>query len=316
MFRRFRPLHALAAVCLLLGAACGDDPAPAPHGLKTTAPASKPRGAPVEVGFDVSDGDRFVGTITYRTKLWQRAPNGAGPEVKQASATVVFELEQVFSVPGNDRPPTSDLRLTFTEADGPVADETLGREPVLATLEHERTGRAVTASLRLSGGTKAQQAEVLAMMGGLPLAGFGGSPSWLPDRPVRAGEAWPVEGFIRPRGMDAAVRQARQVGMAAPEPTLTGTVRVLDVRDGEDGKEVELEIDSLIEIQGEIRQGSERGTMSLGHRVAGTAVVSARTGLPISIDVKETQHNNVRAGGQKVERRLTNEYVGTVRLQK
>ena len=71
-----------------------------------------------------------------------------------------------------------------------------------------------------------------------------------------------------------------------------------------------------VEIQGEIRQGSERGQMSLGHSVAGTAVVSARTGLPSLIDVTETQRNNVRAGGQKLERRITNRYEVTVRRKR
>jgi len=317
-----RPVRRLAARCLqpglilalLLGlAACGDDPAPTPHGLKVSSPVSKPHGAPVDVGFEVSNGDAFLGTFTYRTRLWQRSVVQGESEVKEASATVVFELAQTFSVPGAGRLPRSSLRLRFTEADGPMAEPTLARPPVTGTLEHEASGRAVTTTLRLDGGTQTQRAEITAMIGGLPLAGFGASPSWLPDRPVRAGEVWPVEGFIRPRGMDQAIQQARQIGLEAPRPTLDGTIRVVAIHDTPEGQQVELEIDARIEIEGEIRQGRERGQMSFAHRVEGTAFVSAKTGLPVRLSAKETQRNNVRSGGRQVERRLTNEYEGTIR---
>jgi hypothetical protein len=316
MIRLLRTRLALLLSCLalcLLGSACGDKPPPPPHhGLKTAAITSKPFGEPVTPGFEIADGATYAGTIRLQTDFWQRKSLGSKPEEKTASASAVLHIDQTFAVPGGDRPPHSTIRLTYSDAEGYGAETFREREPISGTMDHEAGGRALPLSLSLSGGTQEQQLEALDRIGGLHMAGFAGSPAWLPDGPVREGEAWAVERFLNPRGLDNARRQAQQTGLATPEPVFSGTVRVVKIREGAQGPLIDVEIDALIELSGPFEKGNESGHMSYANQVRGTATVSAATGLPETFDCTEEVRTDIRQGGSQVQQRAVATVHGSV----
>lgn len=323
---RLPPLHRLAAACrvraglLLLSAllacgltACGDEPALEPHGLKTAPLSSKPSGDPIRVGFEVEDGSVYTAEVRLRTEIWQHRALGGPAEDISAEVTAVMEVTQTFAVPGGEREPTSTLRLVYTAAAGREGmQEFVEREPVTGTLEHEADGRTRASSQRLRGGTKAEREEARDRLGGLYLAGFAGSPTWLPDRPVYVGEAWNVAGFIKPRGVASARLQARQVGLDTPEPSFSGTIRVVGISDSPEGQVLELKIDTLIEIRGRFHKDGDSGRMSFASQVRGIAFVSVRTGLPVSFDATEEARWDVRQGGDRMQKRATAYIRGTV----
>ena len=309
-----RPLCAFLLLCpALLVCACGakEDP-PLHHGLKAAAVESKPVGDPIEVGFEVEDGAVYVSRVSLQTDFWQRTARSGKSDDKTATASAVLEVVQTFHVPGQDREPSSTVRLRYTEAEGPGMAAFLNREPLTGTLKHERGGRAVTRSLHLEGGTQAEQLEARNRLGGLHMAGFAGSPGWLPARAVRVGEAWPVEGFIRPLGVDNAIQQARQLGLETPKPTLAGTIRVVGVKESPAGRLLELEIDALIEIAGNYRKDGEKGRMSYANQVRCKALVSVRTGLPVSFEGTEEMRMDVRGGGEERQQKALARISGTV----
>ena len=303
----------LFLACGLTG--CGDDPVLEPHGLKTAPLSSKPTGEPIEVGFEVEDGAVYTAEVRLRTEISQHQSEGGPAAGKSATASAVLEVTQTFSVPGGEREPTSGLHLVYTAAEGRI-EGILDREPITGTLEHERNGRTRAGTLRLGGGTQAERVEARDRLGGLYLAGFAGSPAWLPDRPVYVGEAWAVEGFLTPRGVANARNQARQVGLDAPEPTFSGTIRVVGVSEGPDGRVLELEIDTLIEMVGVFRKGQESGRMSYANQVRGTALISVRTGLPQSFDATEVIRTDVRQDGARLQQRATAFIHGTLTRKK
>ena len=220
-----------------------------------------------------------------------------------------MELVQTFHTPSADRTPTSDISLRYIAAKGHGADTFLARPTITGRMDHTQTGRAVRSTLVLDGGTPTEQIEARDRLGGLTLAGFGGSPMWLPEGPVRVGQAWPVERFLDPRGVANARRQAQQTGLKAPEPTFSGTVRVVKATDGPEGKLLEVAIDALIEVAGPFEKGPERGHMSYANQVRGTAIIDARTGLPTSFECTEEVRTDVRQGAAQVQQRA----VATVR---
>lgn len=318
MNARPRDPRALATACLALLlllalAACGpDDPAPSAHGLKAAAVESNPTGDPIQIAFELEDGAQFTAEVRMKTDIWQRTAQDGPTKERTATASAVLELQQTFAVPGAERPPSSRIRLVYTSAEGKDMQAYLKREPITGTLEHAQSGPTRPGSLRLSGGTATEREEARDRLAGLYLAGFAGSPAWLPDRPVRVGEAWAAEGFLEPRGIKSARQQARQLGLDTPEPTFSGSIRVVGISEGSQGQVLELEIDTLIEIAGRFRKGRESGRMSYANQVRGTALVSVRTGLPESFEATEVVRTDIRQGQGRIEQRATATIYGTV----
>jgi len=301
----------LSAVLLLLLQACGDKE-PVDHGLKAKELASQPEGDAVEVAYEVVDGARYVATINLSMRVIQRQ-EGGDKNAQQVEGSAVLTLGQTFRAPGGERRASSRFDLRYTEARGPSAQDFLARKPVTGALLHDEAGRARLDSLRFDGGSKTAQIEALDLIGALFFAGFAGSPGWVPPRPVRPGEAWAVEGFLRPRGLDNVTREARRMGVSAPTPTLSGTIKLERVEESPTGALLHLRIDALIEIEGKYRKDGRGGRMSVGDKTQGTAVVSARTGLPTRFDIRHTRHTDIRSGGEHVEQQLVSTLSGVVK---
>jgi len=294
--------------CLLL-AACGDEDEPK-HGLTRETLESHPTGAAVEVAYGVRDGDAYRARIEVAQQFSQSRSGNSRPKGKSASC--VIELLQTFTRANPERAPRSAIVFSYVEAVGAGAEAYLAREPVHGTLEHDADGRSQPRTLTLSTGTKPEQGEVLDMVGALLLAGYGGSPPWIPPRPIRVGEAWQLESFVRPRSVDRIILAVKRQGLEAPDPTFSGTARLEAVRQGPDGPELEVVLDALLELSGKIRQDGKSATMSIGDRVRGRAVISAKTGLPLSFQTTHSRRVRVRSAGENAEQEFTSEVEGRV----
>lgn len=313
-WRAWRASVALLLCLPLLLQACGRDD-PVEHGLKAEELESRPEGGAVEVRYEVENGARYVATINLSMRVAQDRSGGLSSDEKnqKIAGSAVLSLSQTFAAPGDERHASSRFDLRYTDAKGPSAKDFLAREPVTGALLHDEAGRARLDSLRFDGGGKTAQLEALDLIGALFFAGLAGSPTWVPARPIQPGEAWQVQGFLRPRALDNVTREARRMGVSAPTPTLTGTLKLERVEETSDGPLLHLRIDALIEIEGKFHKDGRGGRMSVGDRTQGTAVVSARTGLPTRFDVTHTRHMDIRSGKEQVDQRLVSTLRGVVK---
>ncbi len=295
------------SVLALAVAACGDDPQPK-HTLKREALESNPTGDAVEVVYGAKDGETFAARINLSMQYRQESSGGQS-RVDKGEGRAVMEVRQTFRRPGSGPAPRSEVTFRYVEAEGVNAEAYLERETIKGTLEHDADGRAKARTLKLEGGTKAEQVEVRDVLCALMLAGFAGSPSWMPPRGVRVGEAWQLEAFIQPVAMENIALQAKKVGLQVPKPTFAGTARLEQIREG---GFLEVSIDALLELHGPIRRGGREGSISIGDRVRGRAVISPTTGLPVSFKVIHTGEKRIRSGEQKVDQTFTSELEGRI----
>jgi hypothetical protein len=305
-----RTCLALALAGLLLAAACGQEEKR--HGLRKGELASKPGGEAITVHFGAADGEAFVAVIRMETSYAHREPNGAPEDSHSGSGTVQIEIKQVFARPDPAAPLRSAVELRFTKAEGERAKKYLERKPVFGGIAHGPDGRPLRGTRELTTGTPGEQVEAHTILESLVLAGAGGSPSWLPPRPVRVGEAWQLESFMEPPALENVLRQARRVGMTIPEPVFSGTARLEKVTEGEDGPLLEVTLDSLLEVEGPSELEGQKGYTSIGDRVRGRAVISAKTGLPVTFRCVHTGSRNQRLGRTRVERDFTSKVEGRV----
>lgn len=286
---------AALVACLAL-AACGGDEAD--HGL----------GRP-DSGATTGQGDAV--RVTYTR------PDGA---TWSARLTIEAEQQSQDSEPGSslDAPPTLDLRLVaritsthraaqagaartevqmrYADVHSPGVDPQMFAGEATGRVRHDDTGRPQAESLEVEGPLAREARRVLAS---LQVAGFGGGPLWIPDRPIRAGESWSVKELTEPEAFRALLQTAAQKGVEFPTPTLQGRVTVERITREDAGVRVELALDALIEMKGPVRAPGNSGSMALGERIQGTAVIDAATGIPLEIDVTRRRQNTVKnADGQ------------------
>lgn len=257
-------------LCLALSStACGDDE-PAPHGLTLPGVESRPVGEPVQIRYELEDGETWTADVFLEVR--QTQPTRAG-----SKSTIT--LDQVFHA-GDAPHTTTEMRFVRVESSqrdveppegvtaGHIAHAPGGKpRPETRTLTGENIGLADT------------------VYGSMMMTGLGGSPTWVPDRPVREGEAWPAETVLSPRMVALLLQQERKAGAAIPKPVFRGSVHVDRIeRDAGGGGRVVVSIAALIEVKGEMVQGRERGRIDMGYQVDGTATIDIRTGIPTQID--------------------------------
>ncbi|MDJ0975556.1 MAG: hypothetical protein QNJ98_13930 [Planctomycetota bacterium] len=288
MHRVFRLLIPLGLA--LLCAACGDEEA-TPHGLEVAPAESKPEGEPASVQYAFEDGETWRSDIYLEVQ--QTKPGRAGSKSS-------IEVKQTFHA-GEAPHTTSTLRYVRVESSQGDADLPTGVTE--GRFEHAPSGRPKPETRKLTGKNIAL-ADTL--YGSMMLSGLAGSPAWIPDRPIRKGEAWPAETVLTPRMVALLLQQARSSGAAIPKPIFRGTVQVDRIdRDDAGGGSVVLTIRAMVEVRGPMIQGRERGSIDMGYRVEGTATVDLRTGLPTSIDATATQRMDFKSSAQNIEQVLT-----------
>ncbi len=289
----------LFLLALLLGG-CGDEKAP-DHGLASRPLASAPHGGAVDVTYAVHDGDAWRAEIRMQTDVFQKGVEGGRKRDGTARLDATLEDTWVFEQPEAGAPLTSRIELRYTHAEGTSAKGLLARAPLTGRLAHDAHRRPAPASLRMSGGTREAQEQMLDIVGSLLLAGYGGAPPWLPPHPVREGESWSLTPFVHLRAVSNIRRRAYDLGVSAPEPVFRGTVRLHSIR--REGTEVllDLELDAMVEISGTFRKDGRTGTMSAGNHFQGTATVDAKTGVPRRFDVTHVNKMNVRSAGDELK---------------
>ena len=300
----------LLLVLALALAACGKkDPA---HGLERKGFESAPTGDEIPVGFAVTDGESYSADVAMDMTVRHVTTKQGRPDVNERSGRAVLDIVWTMRKPLADAPATSSVTLRYAQAEGQNAEAYLARAPIVGTFRHGEDGRVEPRSLQLQGGKTAEQLQAQDLIVSLLLAGFGGSYPWLPAHPIRVGESWQLEDFIKPRALENVKRYARETGIAAPEPTFegTGVLREVVEEDGETWLDVEIE--ALIEVAGTVAKGTERGSISLGDRITGKARISASRGVPSSFEVTHVRSTRGSGGLASGELDVRSTLRGTV----
>lgn len=288
MPHRLRPLILLGLA--LVAAACGEDAAD-PHGLSIPSVDSRPEGEPARIRYAFEDAE------TWRADVFLEAKQ-TKPE--RASSRSKIEITQTFHA---EEPPHSTSTLRYVRVESSQGDVAPPEGTTIGRFEHTADGRPNPASRRLSG---ANLALADTLFGSMMMSGLAGSAPWIPDRPIRKGEAWPAGDVLTPRMVATLLQQERRSGAAIPKPVFRGTVQVDRIdRDGEGGGTVVLTIRAMVEVKGPMVQGRQRGTIDMGYRVEGTATVDLRTGLPTTIDATATQRMDFTSPAEEIEQTLT-----------
>ncbi len=310
-----RPI-CLLALCLVcaLTAGCGDADRQVPsHGLEAKGLESAPTGEAVTLAYDLEHLAAYTAELSVTTEVFQKGMVEGRNKDQKLKLHATMQHTWVIKRQRPEVPMTSTIELRYVDAEGQSAEKLLARAPMQGRLAHDSKGKPLPASLRLTGGSKAEQIEVLDLVGSLLLAGYGGAPSWMPPHPVREGEAWPLQPFLNLRAVANMQNRARELGVSAPRPTFQGTARLRRIVRGEDGVKLELELDALIEFEGQLRSADGRtGAISSGDRFQGLATIDAQTGVPVSMDVSHVHRQRVRSGGDDITIGGTTTVRGTV----
>ncbi len=307
-----RVLPLLLALAFLT--ACGDEtPEPTPHGLKSKGLESAPEGDAVKVTWGVEDGTAYRAVLSITSTAYVKGMDRGRPKDQSVRRHATLEHTWTHQRPPHGAPPTSSIQLQYLDAEGVGAEGLMKREAMTGRLAHDRDGRAVPDSLKLAGGTKGEQLEVADRVGSLLLAGYGGAPSWLPPRPIQVGEAWPLAPLLDLRAVRMLRGRTRELGMSNPNPTFEGTARLKRIIDGPTGRQLEVELDALIELEGTLRDedGATRA-FSSGDRFQGLATIDAVTGVPTTFDVTHTHLEHHTRGSEKMTIGATATVRGTV----
>jgi hypothetical protein len=275
--------------------------------LAVDIPESAPYGEPVPIAYGVAAGDEFS-TIVFATNRILGAAEGAQTkdgmalDVRMTWKHVVRARE---GAPGT----TSEVAIKLHRADTHIPRlrdaywMALGSEvaPYTLTFDRDADGKPVKGSVR-GGPVAAEQRYVLDGC----MAGLGDlATNWLPDRPVRLGEAWELsEGVDVLPNVERIVRSVVQRQRKGPDenpagfPKAVTKARVqavsLEDRDGEPC--LKLRIALSMKIEGNVVPPAIEGWISGAGRIDGWIWVSRKTGivwgLDYSSDVISTYRNS------------------------
>ncbi len=293
----------LATLCLLIVAAlssggCGDDDVS--HGIEGVGLESNPKGDAIEVAFTLEDGESW--SLEFELDISMHVETEQSGVVKQndLEGGMVGTVIQTRRWDDAQGVATGEVQVRFQriEGNGKVLDaEAAGAN---GTFRYDAAGRPVKGSLELAQNSQNEGWKVLHSE---YLAGFGGSHSWLPERPVRVGEAWPAEQVMDKDALRRLLNAHALPGARLPKLEFDGDVRFERVFEENGETLLELRIDALVERKGRLTHGRSSGRLAMGHRIEGTAVVSQRTGLPMRIDVVQTGTTDMKSPEESAEQR-------------
>lgn len=298
-------LPLLLVVALLPLAGCGEKPA---HGLKRGDLQGEPTGDAIAPGFVVTDGTMYTAMVEFSWDLHHAVDGKTTDQGARRVLELVWTMQhQVAGVPA-----TSTVAVRYLQAEGAQAEAYRSQDPIRGTLRHEASGRVRPRTLELQGGTTDQQLQTQDLLVSLILAGFGGAYPWMPERPVRVGERWPLEAFVRPRTLDNLRRYARETGLDTPEPTFSGTGILHGIVEEDGERWFDVEIEALVELAGTASKGTQRGRIALGDKVTGRALISVTRGVPKRFEVKQHQTTRSSDGAARGELDVRATFRGTV----
>jgi hypothetical protein len=220
----------------------------------------------VILGFDTPDpfdGMRLDGLVRIGHGVTER-PGGL-------RSTVRVVLDRVTATYGPMREAVA----------GPLQGE---GSPYTVTFDREADGRPVPAGA--SGGGEAAHAQRRAV--DTVTAGLGDlRTNWVPDRPIRLGEAWDVTDVadILPNVLEMLRRAAGTQGPGYPEPEVRGRVgaEALEDRGGEPC--VRLRVACGARVEGYAKPPAVATWLTAAARVEGTIWVSRATGIVWGMDL-------------------------------
>lgn len=290
--RRHRGCGAL--LLLLTLSACGEDP-PLRHGLESEALKSAPHGGSVDVGQAIPSGARYEGTLELTLDVQRTRAGGEDAGTTHIAGSVLMAVEQAYSRPPGSKDTVLSFSLRYASAQGARAEHYMALPPTQGRAVLGRNARVVPGSVRLDGDTDGTT-ELRSMQEGLYLAGLLGGASWLPPHAVREGEAWSLTEHVRTQALANLKRMQDRPGLDLPEPSFEATCRLekVDVVNGE--QRLLLHLESLLELVGTTTQEDVEGQIAFADRVHGTAIISARTGIPLELDVEHERRHEERVG--------------------
>ena len=275
------------AALLLLTAACGDAPhtEPLPPGESPwpaahVAPAPAPHGDAVTVHWWGEVGERYEASLEAAITVEQRPAVGAVRETSRRAHWTL--IETTTALDDRQRPLRAELAIRYEE-DGKVVFAGSGTDgaPLVGMVDRSSRRKPMLLWPKRQNATLEQGIERLDGLG------IGASAPWVPPGDVRVGDAWPltdVEGPLDPAPSGWTV---------PPEgPWRSGAFRVEAIEGDAD--------DPIVVVAGAIRTRLERqgaeglAPIRLIEDLEGTARISARTGRPLSFElktVKRTRQN-------------------------
>lgn len=297
----------LACACLVAG--CGDDtPVAKPHGLVTQVLESEPTGEPISVTFGLPAGARWTGDLNL--KVAQRSvvrKKGRSSPTKTESETSLSIEEQALAEPSGER--ETKIRYRQGKSTGPDAPAETPAGLSTVRFRVDQQGRTVKDSVTITGaylpGTKS-------LLDSMLLAGLASSASWIPQRPVRVGEAWDASEVVESSEVRRLLKLDRQQGVTMPAPVQAGRVRVEGLRERGGRQILDLRIDVLVSANGSVSDGTTKGDMSLGWHLLGTCSIDVQTGLPVAIELEAENVVDVRTSGERSEHRISLTLIGTL----
>lgn len=264
---------------VLVAASCGEPPAPqvppgrpAPWPPELATAPSAAKGDAVTVHWWGEVGERYEASLEAAITVEQRPAVGA---VRESSRSARWTLiETTTALDDRQRPLRAELAIRYEE-DGKVVFAGSGTDgaPLVGMVDRSSRRKPMLLWPKRQNATLEQGIERLDGLG------IGASAPWVPPGDVRVGETWPltdVEGPLDPPPS----------GWTGPPegPWRSGAFRVEAIESAGD--------DQVVVVAGAIRTRLERqGTTSVApirliEDLEGTARISARTGRPLSFELK------------------------------
>jgi len=298
MSRQRTIIRFIAISCLVaaLMTACGDDEVS--HGIEGVGLPSEPSGDAIEVAYALEDGESWTLEFELDISLHVETNQRGTTKRNDLEGRMIGWIAQARRWDDADGVAIGEVEVRFQriEANGEVLDaEAAGAQ---GTFGYDPKGRPRKGSLKLKENART---EGWKMLHSEYLAGFGGGRSWLPERPVRVGEAWSAETVMDHAALSRVLQAHSIPGAQLPDLQFEGDVRLERVFEEQGETLLELRIDALVERKGRVSHGRSSGRLAMGHRITGTAIVSKRTGLPIRIDVMQSGSTDMESADESAE---------------
>ncbi len=291
---RFLAIAALAG--LLTG--CGEDDVS--HGIEGVGLKNRPTGDPIEVAYAIEAGESWSLEFELDVSVYVETNEGGKIKRNDLEGRMIGSVVQRHRWDETQGRAFGDVEVRFQRIEGNGEVHDTEQAAAAGTFHYAPSGRPERGSLEVEQNSRNEGWKVLHSE---YLAGFGGSPSWLPDRAVRVGESWPAETVMDHDALRRILKAHAFPGARLPDLTFDGEVRLERVFQEDGETRLELRIDALVERKGRISHGRSSGRIAMGHRIEGTAVISKRTGLPVRIDVVQTGTTDMKSPQETAEQR-------------